>query len=307
VGKLGNAFLHEFNDPAGVCSARLASPPVIAISKTTPVDTAVFPANGTTVPYTVEVSNVSAGAVALNVGVSDPQPAGITLGAWTCTQVAPATPTGLCPGGLPTGALNTTIASLPAGAVLRFNTTGTVSDNSQSLTNIATVALPPGAMCAGDATPCDAKVLFGAPPSVSLTCSPNELFDRADQVATCTVTSSSPAPAGGLSIALSPPPSGHARFSTTCGTSILLAQGATQAQCTITASDNTALGDGDVPAVLALLAPGGGAPYVLGAPAQATVMIRNDDMAAVPTLSLWGLFLTSLGVGGLALRRQRRA
>ncbi|MFD1712227.1 IPTL-CTERM sorting domain-containing protein [Ottowia flava] len=307
IGKLGVAFLDAFNKSAadgGVCAAALAAPPEIAITKTTTANTAVFPANGTTVPYSVDVTNTSSGALALNVGVSDPPPAGITLGQWTCTQVPPTPPTVQCPTGLTAGALNTTIPSLPAGATLRFTSTGTVTDNSLALTNVATANLPPGATCAGGATPCASQVAFGAPPSVSLVCTPTSLNDSAGPPATCTVTASSAAPAGGLTVALAPL-AANPRYTTTCGTSIIVPAGATtSAPCTITATPNTVVGDGNVVANLALAAPPAGATYVLGTPASAQVTVRDDDLAPVPTLGFWGLVLLALGLGGVAWRRQ---
>ena len=165
IGKLGNAFLTELNKsaPDGICATPLAAPPTLAIQKTTTANTAASPSNGVAVPYTVEVSNVSTTALALNVGVSDPQPTGITLGQWACTQISPAAPANLCPTGLPTGDLVTTIASLPAGAKLQFTTNGTVTDNTQSLTNVATLQLPPGAICDGGGTPCTSQVSFALP------------------------------------------------------------------------------------------------------------------------------------------------
>lgn len=143
-------------------------------------------------------------------------------------------------------------------------------------------------------------------PSVSVACNPATLFDRADQMSTCTVTLSEPAPAGGLPITLTPPASSD-RYTTTCASSLTVEAGATTATCTITAIANTKAGDGDVVATLALVA---GNAYALGAPASASVTVRDDDLAVaptpVPTLSQWALMLLGLGMMGGAWRQRRR-
>ena len=121
-------------------------------------------------------------------------------------------------------------------------------------------------------------------PTVTMACSPGTLLDSANQVSTCTIASNAPAPAGGLSVALTPP-AGSGRYTSTCGSSVLIAEGASSATCTITATPNTTPGDGDVTAALGLAAPAGG--YQLGTPNAASVLIANDDnVAALPVLSL---------------------
>ena len=122
--------------------------------------------------------------------------------------------------------------------------------------------------------------------TVSLSCTPSELFDSPNNTAICTIASDYPAPAAGLTVALVPP-AANARYQTTCGTSVALAPGQSSETCTITATPNTVPGDGDVPATLSLAAPPAGSGYQLGTPAQATVMVRDDDVAAVlPTAQL---------------------
>ena len=140
----------------------------------------------------------------------------------------------------------------------------------------------------------------------TLRCSPASLVDSAGNVSTCTVTLDQPAPAGGLAVALTPP-AARGRYSTTCGSSLTVPAGATTAQCTITATPNLVSGDGTVDANIQLATPAATADYVLGAPAQATVAINDDDNGTpvpVPALGVWGLSLLGLGLGGLAWRRQ---
>ena len=139
-------------------------------------------------------------------------------------------------------------------------------------------------------------------PVANLVCVPPTLTDSPGQVSTCTVTLNSPAPAGGLSLNLTPPAAGNPRYSSTCASPLVVAAGASSASCTITATPNTVTGDGSVVATVQLL-PGTG--YTVGA-AQAQVTVNDDDLAPVPGLGPWGLLLVSLGLGALAWRRQDR-
>ena len=140
--------------------------------------------------------------------------------------------------------------------------------------------------------------------TASLLCAPTTLTDSAGQESICTVSLNAPAPTAGLTLGFTPPTTPHARYATTCGTSITVAGGATSATCSVTATANTTHGDGDELVNLALLA---GAGYALGPNASATITVTDDDRAApqpVPALGVWGLLLTALGVGGLAWRRR---
>lgn len=110
----------------------------------------------------------------------------------------------------------------------------------------------------------------------ALQCTPATLVDAAANVSTCTVTLDQPAPAGGLAVALTPP-AGDPRYTTSCGSSLLVSAGATTAQCTITATPNTVPGDGDVTAHVALALPDPLADYQLATPSSADVLIQNDD------------------------------
>ncbi len=143
-------------------------------------------------------------------------------------------------------------------------------------------------------------------PLATLSCTPATLTDSESQVSTCTVTLNAAAPAGGLPVTITPPAS-NPRYSTTCATPLTVAAGAKTASCTITAKANTEPGDGDVEAVLKLVA---GQGYGLGVPASATVTVQDDDKAAgeptpIPTLGQWSLMLLGLGIAGLAARRRR--
>ncbi len=173
----------------------------------------------------------------------------------------------------------------------------------------ATLALaaPPAGSGYQLGTPAQATVLVrnddvaAVLPTAQLVCTPTQLTDSPSQVSICTVTLSSPAPAGGLSLTLTPP-GANPRYTTTCGASLQVAAGASSsAPCTITATPNTVPGDGAVVATLVL---GPGAGYTVGANPRAPVTVDDDDLAAVPTLGFWGLVLLALGLGGFAWRRQ---
>jgi hypothetical protein len=116
-------------------------------------------------------------------------------------------------------------------------------------------------------------------PAVSVAVAPAALVDAAGNVATVTFTSSLPAPAGGLSVAITPATVGGLIAGTTCASPVTIAAGATTATCTITAVDNTTPGDGPTAGVTTVLA---GAGYSVGAPASATVNVTNND--AVPVV-----------------------
>ncbi|QMV74452.1 IPTL-CTERM sorting domain-containing protein [Comamonas piscis] len=131
----------------------------------------------------------------------------------------------------------------------------------------------------GDAAACLPKL------TATLVCTPDALVDAAGNVSTCTVTLDQAAPAGGMAIALTPP-AANPRYTSNCGSSILVDAGQTSASCTITATPNTTPGDGDVTAAIALATPTASDDYVLGTPSAAEVMVRNDDMAVTPLVNL---------------------
>ncbi|WP_211343401.1 IPTL-CTERM sorting domain-containing protein [Lampropedia puyangensis] len=169
TGKLGEAFFSVFNDATGPCAAALASPPVLRIEKTTTANPAIAPVNGSVVPYAVAVSNTGT-STALNIVVTDPAPAGMTFGTWHCVVQTPGNPAAVCPTGLPTsGDLNAVISALPAGAELLFTVDATILDNTQNLTNTATLTLPAGATCDGGASPCLSQVMLPSAGSGSAT------------------------------------------------------------------------------------------------------------------------------------------
>jgi len=155
-------------------------------------------------------------------------------------------------------------------------------------------------------------VITAAPvPQASVACTPSELTDSANQVSTCTVTLS-PAPTQAISINLVLL-AGSPRYSTSCVSPITIAANETTATCTITATENTVAGDGNVTAELSIAPPTVADAYsVSGSPAQ--VVIKDDDKPAVaaatpvPTLGGIGLLLLSgLVAGSIGVMRRRKS
>ncbi|WP_312807738.1 Ig domain-containing protein [Comamonas sp.] len=155
-------------------------------------------------------------------------------------------------------------------------------------------------------------VITAAPvPQASVACTPSELTDSANQVSTCTVTLS-PAPTQAMSINLVLP-AGSPRYSTSCVSPITIAANETTATCTITATENTVAGDGNVTAELSIAPPTVVDAYsVSGSPAQ--VVIKDDDKpvvaAATPVPTLGGiglLLLSGLVAGSMGLMRRRKS
>ena len=145
-------------------------------------------------------------------------------------------------------------------------------------------------------TPTSASVLVQNDdlPTVSITCTPATLVDAAGQESVCTISSNTAAPAGGMTVGLTPPAS-NPRYTTTCGASIVLAEGTSSNTCTITATANTVPGDGSVTATVALLA---NAPvYNLGTPSSGNVAVNDDDSTTPPGGGTGGEPL-SVPVGG---------
>lgn len=148
-------------------------------------------------------------------------------------------------------------------------------------------------------------------PEASVVCTPAELSDTANQVATCTVTLTA-APTADLPINLVLP-AANPRYTTTCASPMVVAANATQASCTITATPNTTAGDGDVSLELAIAPPTTADAYTPAGPA-AQVLIKDAGdttqppatLKQVPTLGSWGLAALAALMAVLGLRRSRK-
>lgn len=139
----------------------------------------------------------------------------------------------------------------------------------------------------GDIAPGESKTLtysyllastlvIATTPTISVACTPSPLTDSAGQKATCTLTSDTPIPTGGISINLGLTSTGAAsRYTSTCTSPIAMAAGATTATCDIEATANNTAADGDLDTTLEILAGTGYNPSATAA--KATVTIKNDD------------------------------
>lgn len=151
-----------------------------------------------------------------------------------------------------------------------------------------------------------------APPSVSVTCTPNVLTDSAGQVSTCTITADTTV-TNALVVDLTPP-TASSRYQTDCASQITIAAGQAQASCTITATANTDPVDGNVMAALAIT--DNTALYTVST-RNASVEVQNDDNVTPPqppadatpvpslqqaAIALLGLLVAGLGWAGLRRR-----
>jgi len=101
-------------------------------------------------PYTVTVTNNGPNEVTGAV-VTNPAPAGLTIGAWTCAVTSAGSGgvvTTACGATSGFGPLNTT-ANLKVGGVVTYTIAATVTATRGSVTNTATVKPPPGAINSG--------------------------------------------------------------------------------------------------------------------------------------------------------------
>jgi uncharacterized repeat protein (TIGR01451 family) len=120
-------------------------------------------APGGTLVYTVAVSNVG-NAAATGVVVGDPIPNGIASYAWSCAGSGGAS----CPNANGSGAINETIATLPAGGAVTYTVTAVLTMTPPpSITNTANVVASGGtSVCApsGSPPPCTAQAIVTVTP-----------------------------------------------------------------------------------------------------------------------------------------------
>ena len=149
----------DASTPPCSSSAALPAGAIVAIQKST-TTTTVLP-NGP-VSFVVKVTNTGSVA-APNTLLSDPLPAGIASQTWTCAGSGGA----VCPSASSSGALNETIATLPAGGALTYTIAAVaVASPPASVSNTATITPPAGGVCAGS---CSDTAVVSAGPVVSVT------------------------------------------------------------------------------------------------------------------------------------------
>lgn len=159
------------------------------------------------------------------------------------------------------------------------------------------------------------------PPTASILCDKTQLLDSDGQTASCTLRLSRPAQAA-LTIVLST--SGDTARYSGCAGPLEIAEGASTASCTVTATANTVRGDGQVSVSVAIVpAANPGGYSLLAGTSVATIQIADDDKevaapvlipaaVAVPVPALSGgilgwLSLGLLGCGALLKRRSLRS
>lgn len=245
------------------------SKPQVNVSKTTPATSLVA---GGTITYTIVVSNVGT-AAASSVVVSDPLPTGISSATWSCTATGGA----VCAAS-GSGAINDTIASLPAGAKATYTLQALVSgSHPPTITNTASVTPAGTAVCApsGSAPPCTSSASVPPPP-------PQVSFTKTANVAsappggtvryTLTLRNTGEVAANGTVVS-DPLPAGVASMSWTCS--------AGGASCP------AANGSGALSQTIASLPTGGTLTYTVTATLSASAVvgstITNTASAAPPT------------------------
>jgi uncharacterized repeat protein (TIGR01451 family) len=198
-----------FGGSAPPCSASAALPAgaVVSIHKST--TTASVTPNGP-VSFTVTVTN-SGSVPAPNTNLSDPQPAGIASQSWTCAPSGGA----VCPAASGTGALNETIATLPAGGALLYTIAAVATATPPTaVTNTATITPPSGGTCEDG---CSATAAASAAPVIDAEAMSTSINGVAGQSVAMTfkVTNAGVASADGTRID-DPLPSGLSSFAWTC-------------------------------------------------------------------------------------------
>ena len=207
----------------------------------------------------------------------------------------------------------TTCASPIVFAAATTTKTCTVTATTPATTNAtatATVTITGGSAATYSiGVPSSASVVVtSSVPTVTVSATPTALANAVGNVSTVTFTASSAAPAGGLSVPITPP-AASAFYSTTCVSPIVIAAGATTASCTITAVVTAPAGGGSATAVVAVLA---GPGFIVGASAAASVLVGFVPLPPslpVPAMSPIALGLLALMIFGFAAfgqRRQRR-
>ena len=141
-----------------------AALPILAISKS--VDATVPLSPGDPLMYTVTVRNNGTGDLS-QLTITDPLPAYIELGAWTCT----ATGTATCPAASGNGALSQFVATLPAGTSLVYTLAAKIGAQAPAGSTLVNEASATSAVAAtqcdgGTAQPCKASAAVSTKPGV---------------------------------------------------------------------------------------------------------------------------------------------
>ncbi|TDS83633.1 putative secreted protein (IPTL-CTERM system target) [Comamonas sp. JUb58] len=273
---------------------------------------AVNPGGQTTLTITLKNPDLGAPIPGMNVTDLLPSPLKIVSASHTCTGGSLSAAAG-------SSSLSLTGATLPTAGCAITAVLEWPSDSASISACFATPTLtnritPPAQFNTAIGqlnTEADAELSCSyTSPVVNVACTPNELFDSANQVSVCTISSNAPAGTSGLNVNLTLPAS-NPRYSSTCASPITIPAGQTSATCNIAATANTVAGDGEVTASLAIAAPSDVNDYTIGiTPAQ--VVIKDDDQSggsvakAVPTLKEWALIAMAALLALFGASRLRR-
>lgn len=117
-------------------------------------------------------------------------------------------------------------------------------------------------------------------PQASITCDKAQLTDSENQVANCTVSVVNP-PLSDYQVTLAS--TGDPRYSTTCNGAISIKANVATAQCTLTATPNNVVADGNVAATISVTDVGS---YLVDPNAKSFAITVADDDVAVPPVQV---------------------
>lgn len=272
---------------------------VTATANTTPFDgsatatTAVVAGSGYTLGATtsaaVTINNDDLPTVNVTPGAAN-QPDNGTSTTVTVSIGAALAPTGGFTVPLTTTISNAARASSSCGTSITIaagqsSNTCTVTGTANTIANDGTATVTVAAACAGtctNGTSSTVTITDDDIPVITVACTAATLNDAAGQQSICRATTDKALSAAGLTINVTPP-AANARYtlSACAATASFPANAIANSQvtiCTIDAVANTALGDGNVTATVAVAT---GSGYSLGAPASASVVVQNDDLATI--------------------------
>ncbi|MBL8311663.1 MAG: IPTL-CTERM sorting domain-containing protein [Burkholderiales bacterium] len=247
---------------------------------------------GATTSAAVTINNDDLPTVNVTPGaVNQPDNGGSTT---VTVTISTAAPTGGFTVPLATSISNAARASSTCGpsitiAAGQTSNTCTVTGTANTIANDGTATVTVASACVGTCTNGTSSVVTITDddiPVITVSCTAATLTDSAGQQSICRATTDKALSAAGLTINVTAP-AANARYSlSNCAATAAFAANAaansTVNICTIDAVANTALGDGNATATVAVAS---GAGYSLGSPASANVVVQNDDLASISVAS----------------------
>ena len=275
----------------------------LSITKTTATTTAP---QGSTFSYTITVTNNGPDAAA-NVEMTDTLPASLLFR--SITQPSPFTC--VTPAAGTTGTITCTAASLASGASRSFTLVVEVAASSGTINNTAAVSSDANDGNSGNSEATSSPIVAGPPVAdleLTKTTGSTVATTGGTVVYTITVTNNGPSPAtnvvvtddlpAGLTLNSATPSQGTCNASdpVTCSLGTLLSG----ASATITLSTEVVATSGTISNTASVTSTEGDTDTTSSAPIPVGTAA---DMAAVPTVSEWGLILLATMLGALALTK----